>query len=146
MSKITEITELLEGKFFKYREKDYFFKSCKKVNFKIMILTDSEVIQIVESDVETFFEAVAGSVSNKGTVGNSKGVQIATPNGLIMPESANMFKALNESFAAILSSLDGDGTEDLERIGEKAKILTSIAQSAINMQNSNIEIYKAINK
>ena len=148
MSNVKRITDLLEGKFFKWHGEQYFFKACKSINYNIMILTNSKTLQIHESDVENFIKTVEPTITSeskelKSFVPQSLPVQEL---GIMIPETPSIFKRLNQSFDSLLNEIEGASDEKLKVLELKSKMLTSMAQSAVSMENSRNKLIELINK
>jgi hypothetical protein len=99
----------------------------------------------MESEVEVFIEAIKGTISNKA---KAKRLPVAKPvSGIVVPGGTTIFETLNEKFDNLLTEYENITSEkDLDLVLNKSKILTSVAQSAVNMQNSNLRAYELINR
>lgn len=148
MSNVDQISALLESKFFKYKGKQYAFHSCKVVSYRIMILTDNGTLQIDENDLEMFIKEITPTISDvkkelKSFIPEALPMQKL---GLMVPEQSSIFKKLNESFDSLLSEIEGASDEKLKSLEIKSKMLTSVSQSVINMENSRTKLIELINK
>lgn len=148
MSKVNNLKELLDGNFFKYKGKQYAFQSCKLVSYRMMILTDSETLQIDEVALDSFIEEISPTVTEFGTqIKSFASEKLPMRNlNIMIPETPSIFKKINESFDTLLSEIEGADDEKLKTLEIKSKMLTSVAQSAINMENSRVKLIEVINR
>jgi hypothetical protein len=156
-----KLTQLLTDKFFKHEGDDYAFMSCKTVGSNLMILTNKKTIQIPVDRFVSFYEKVesncyaAGDVIKKEFVPTN--LPVKKPDGetlptefkprdsvIVIPESPKVFDKLNNSFESLIDAIDNASEADLKNLEIKAKMLTSVAQTAINMENSRNSLIRII--
>lgn len=146
MDIIEKLSELLTGKTFSHNGKDYCFQSCKKVVSNIMILTNKETIQIPMDRFSDFYEKVekncfdVNSISNKQSFVPSE-LPVKQPT-VFIPEMSTTYQKLNASFDSLISQIDNATVEDISFLETKAKMLTTVAQTAIGMENSRVNLIK----
>lgn len=145
MNPIEKLTELLTNKSFSHNSKDYCFQSCKKVNENIMILTNKETLQIPASSFDNFYQNVRGNCVLVSEV-FQKPSFIPEKQNIVkfIPEMPKIYQKLNDSFDKLIDAIDSAGEGDLKHLEVKAKMLTSMAQTAIGMENSRIALVKII--
>lgn len=156
-----KLTELLTNKFFKHEGDDYAFMSCKTVGSNLMILTNKKTLQIPVDRFVSFYEKVesncyaAGDVIKKEFVPANLAVkkpdsEVLRPEFkprdpvMVIPESPKVFDKLNNSFESLIDAIESANEADLKTLEVKAKMLTSVAQTAINMVNSRNSLIKII--
>lgn len=145
MDVIEKLTELLTNKSFSHNGKEYFFISCKKVTSNIMILTNKETIQVPVDGFVNFYEKVSKNCSDGSNLPAKQSfvpTDLPVKNQFFTPEMSNTFLKLNNSFESLIDSIDGATEGNLKFIEAKAKMLTSVAQTAVNMENSRINLIK----
>jgi hypothetical protein len=146
MDVIEKLTELLTGKTFSHNGKEYCFQSCKKVVSNIMILTNKETLQVPESGFVNFYEKVE---KNCYDTSNLPAKQSFVPAELplkqqkvILSEMSTTYQKLNTSFDSLIDQIDSATKDDISFLETKAKMLTTVAQTAIGMENSRINLIK----
>ena len=132
-----ELNSSLEGKCFRYKGKDHKYKSCKSLNSYFMITTDRETFQISRSEAEDFLD-------NLEIISEENRRLPAKQDQLLAFEGPKTFERLNMGFESLLDALDSPDA-DLDALEKKSRILTSIGQTAISMENTKIGLIKAIN-
>jgi hypothetical protein len=150
MDVIEKLTELLTGKTFLHNNKEYCFLSCKKVVSNIMILTNKETIQVPESRFDDFYLKVRSNCFETTNLPQKASfVPVELPmkqQTVFMPEMPKTYQKLNESFDRLIEAINNATEENIKIIESKAKMLTSVAQTAVNMENSRINVIKMFNK
>jgi hypothetical protein len=146
MDVIEKLTELLTGKTFSHNGKEYCFLSCKKVVSNIMILTNKETLQIPVDSFINFYEKVEKNcfdASNLPQKQNFVPTQLPVKNlSVFMPEMSSTYQKLNKSFDNLIDQIDSATDENIAFLESKAKMLTSVAQTAIGMENSRVNLIK----
>jgi len=156
-----KLTELLTNKFFKHEGDDYAFMSCKTVGSNLMIITNRKTLQIPVDRFVSFYEKVesncyaAGDVIKKEFVPTN--IPVKNPDSealpaefkprdsvIVIPESPKVFDKLNNSFESLIDAIENASEADLKTLEVKAKMLTSIGQTAINMENSRNGLIKML--
>lgn len=148
MDVIEKLTELLTGKTFSHNGKNYCFLSCKKVVSNIMILTNKETIQVPLDRFDDFYGKVRKNCFDASNLPKKKEfipAELPMKKQIFTPEISNTFLKLNESFEGLIDLINGAKEDDLKFIEAKTKMLTSVAQTAVNMENSRIGLIKAFN-
>lgn len=148
MDAIEKLTGLLANKSFSHNGKEYFFVSCKKVSSNIMILTNKETIQVALDRFVDFYEKVAKNCSDGLNLPAKQSFvpsELPLKKPIFTPEMSNTFSKLNDSFESLIDSINGATEDNLKFIEAKAKMLTSVAQTAVNMENSRINLIKVFN-
>ena len=150
MDVIEKLTQLLESKMFDHNGKEYVFVNCKKVANNIMILTNKETIQIDASRFVDFYEKVKGNCRffepKKPFVPVQSVAENPAHKAVVMPVVPKIFEKLNESFESLIDSIDNATDANIGFLEAKAKMLTSVAQTAVNIENSKVGLMKAISK
>lgn len=146
---VTELlTELLTNKSFEHNGKDYCFISCKKVVDNIMIITNKDTIQIPAGRIDDFIAKVKkNSISILPKIEN-QGIKTELPmkkSVHFIPENSKIFMKLNDSFEDLIAGIDSATEDNIRLIETKAKMLTQVAQTAVNMENSRISLIKLFN-
>ncbi|WP_281225390.1 hypothetical protein [Flavobacterium aquiphilum] len=145
---VTEkLTALLTDKKFSHNGKELCFLSCKKVNSNIMVLTNKETIPIPVDRFVDFYNKVE---KNCSPVNESKSsfvpAEIPIKNkAIIVPEMPGVFGKINQSFDSLIDAIENASDADMKVLEVKAKMLTSMAQTAVNMENSRINLIKLFN-
>ena len=146
MDPIEKLTALLAGKTFSHNGKEYCFQSCKKVVSNIMILTNKETIQI---PMDRFVDFYAKVESNCFDLNNVPEKQSFVPSELpvkqpavFVPEMSSTYQKLNASFDSLISEIDNATNDNISFLETKAKMLTTVAQTAIGMENSRVNLIK----
>ena len=146
MDVIEKLTKLLTGKTFSHGGKEYCFQSCKKVVSNIMIITNKETLQIPVDRYDDFYEKVS---SNCFAASNLPAKQSFVPAELpvkqpnvFIPEMSTTYQKLNASFDSLIDQIDKATNDDISFLETKAKMLTSVAQTAIGMENSRVNLIK----
>lgn len=146
MDVIEKLTALLTGKTFSHNGKEYCFQSCKKVVSNIMILTNKETIQIPMDRYDDFYEKVSKNCFDAFNLPQKQSfVPSELPvkqNAICIPEMSTVYQKLNNSFDSLIGQIDNATTEDISFLESKAKMLTSVAQTAIGMENSRANLIK----
>lgn len=149
MDPIEKLTALLTGKTFSHNGKEYCFQSCKKVVSNIMILTNKETIQVPMNRYTDFYEKVSQNCSSASMqLTKQSFVPSELPvkqTGVFIPEAMKISKTyekLNNSFDSLIDAIDNVTEENIKFIESRAKMLTSIAQTAVNMENSRANLIK----
>lgn len=145
-----KLTQLLTNKWFQHDGCDYSFVSCRTVGSNIMILTNKKTLQIPIDRFADFLKKVEQNCYDKSSVQVQKSFipseLPAKGNVVIVPEKPVVFDKLNNSFESLIELIDGAKDEDLKFLESKVKMLTSVAQTAINMENSRNNLIKMFNK
>jgi hypothetical protein len=146
--KLTQkLTDLLTGKTFEHDGKKYSFVSCKAVASNIMIITNQKTLQIPIDHFDNFYKKVASNCKDF-YIGNNE-VAVAPKHIVyktaVMPEVPKTYEKLNLSFEALIDEINSATDNNVAFIEAKAKMLTSVAQTAINMENSRINLIKILN-
>lgn len=152
-----KLTELLTNKFFQHEGGDYAFVSCKTIGSNLMILTNKKTLQIPVDRFVDFYQKVERNCYNPADAINKDLVPTSLPvkkDGLaefkprdpvmVIPESPKVFDKLNNSFESLIDSIENATEADLKTLEIKAKMLTSVAQTAINMENSRNSLIRMI--
>ncbi|BFM41681.1 hypothetical protein CFS9_03220 [Flavobacterium sp. CFS9] len=146
MDVIEKLTVLLTGKTFSHNGKKYCFQSCKKVVSNIMILTNKETIQVPMDRFVDFYEKVEKNCFDTNSIPEK---QTFMPTELLVkqptvfvPEMSSTYQKLNVSFDVLIGQIDNATNEDISFLETKAKMLTSVAQTAIGMENSRVNLIK----
>jgi CCR4-NOT transcriptional regulation complex NOT5 subunit len=146
MDVLEKLTELLTNKVFFHQGKQYIFLSCKKVNSNIMVLTNRETIQVSVERFADFYENVKDNCFSQNQLHSAKEfVPAELPkkeNVVFIPEIPRTFQKLNNSFDNLIDAIDDATEENLKFLEAKSKMLTSLAQTAVNMENSRISLVK----
>lgn len=146
MDVLEKLTELLTNKVFFHQGKQYNFLSCKKVNSNIMVLTNRETIQVPMEGFADFYEKARFSRFDPKNIPSAKEfVPAELPkkeNVVFIPEIPRTFQKLNNSFDSLIDAIDDATEENLKFLEAKSKMLTSLAQTAVNMENSRISLVK----
>ena len=146
MDVIEKLTALLTGKAFSHNGKEYCFQSCRKVVSNIMILTNKETVQVPMDRFVDFYEKVekncfyVNNLSDKPSFIPSE-LPVKQP-AVFIPEMSSTYQKLNASFDSLISQIDNATTEDISFLETKAKMLTTVAQTAIGMENSRVNLIK----
>ena len=146
--KLTQkLTDLLTDKTFEHDGKKYSFVSCKPVASNIMILTNQKTLQIPIDHFDNFYKKVASNCKDIYTANNEVAVAPSRViyKAAVMPEVPKTYEKLNLSFEALIDEINNANDENIARIESKAKMLTSVAQIAVNMENSRINLIKILN-
>ncbi|SHG28315.1 hypothetical protein [Flavobacterium johnsoniae] len=145
-----KLVKLLENKWFQYNGSDYAFISCKNVGSNLMIITNKKTLQIPLDRFVDFYNMVEQNCYDKTSeVLKNNLVPAELPlknNMIIVPEKPMVFDKLNDSFEKLIDVIDGATDDDLKFLESKVKMLTSVAQTAINMENSRNNLIKIFNK
>lgn len=146
MDPIEKLTALLAGKTFSHNGKEYCFQSGKKVVSNIMILTNKETIQIPMDRFADFYEKVEKNCFDVNSLAQKQSfipseLPVKQP-AIFVPEMSNTYQKLNASFDSLISQIDNATTEDISFLETKAKMLTTVAQTAIGMENSRVNLIK----
>lgn len=156
-----KLTQLLTDKFFKHEGGDYAFMSCKTVGSNLMILTNKKTLQIPVDRFVNFYEKVEANCYAASDVIKKEFVPTDLPvkkpdsetlpaefkprdSVMVIPESPRVFEKINNSFESMIDAIDNASEDDLKTLEVKAKMLTSVAQTAINMENSRNSLIKII--
>ncbi|MGQ7945033.1 hypothetical protein [Flavobacterium sp. WC2509] len=146
MDVIEKLTVLLTGKTFSHNGKEYCFQSCKKVVSNIMILTNKETLQVPESSFINFYEKVEKNCFDASNLPEKQSfVPAELPlkqQKVILPEMSTTYQKLNASFDSLIDQIDKATNDDISFLETKAKMLTSVAQTAIGMENSRVNLIK----
>lgn len=146
MDVIEKLTALLTGKTFSHNGKEYCFQSCKKVVSNIMILTNKETIQVPMDRFVDFFEKVENNCFDASNLPQKHpyvpGEIVIKQQKVIIPEMSTTYQKLNASFDSLIDQIDKATNEDISFLETKAKMLTSVAQTAIGMENSRVNLIK----
>lgn len=148
MDVIEKLTALLTGKTFSHNGEEYNFISCKKVISNIMILTNKKTIQLPVDRYDDFYEKVSKNCFDASNLPQKKSFvpsEFHAKKPIFTPEMSNTFLKLNASFEKLIEAIDGATEENVKFIEAKTKMLTSVAQTAVNMENSHIGLIKAFN-
>lgn len=147
MNPIEKLTELLTNKTFEHNGKKYYFLSCKIVASNLMILTNQETLQIAVDRFADFYKKVASNCAPITTaVTESKTAPARMIHkAVVIPETPKTFEKLNASFEALIDALTDATEENIGFLEAKAKMITSIGQTAVNMENSRINLIKILN-
>lgn len=146
MDVIKKLTELLTGKTFSHNGKEYCFQNCKKVVSNIMILTNKETIQIPMDRFVDFYEKVEKNCFDTSNLTQKQSfvpaeLPVKQPD-VFIPEMSTTYQKLNASFDSLIDQIDKATNEDISFLETKAKMLTSVAQTAIGMENSRVNLIK----
>ena len=157
-----KLTQLLTNKFFQHEGGDYAFMSCKTVGSNLMVLTNKKTIQIPVDRFVDFYQKVEANCYNPADIINKDLVPTNVPEKtaevkkafvpeipmknqvMIVPESPKVFSKLNQRFENLIDAIDSASEEDLNKLEAKAKMLASIGQTAINMENSRNGLIKML--
>lgn len=146
MDVLEKLTQLLSDKYFHHNGKEYCFVSCKKVVSNIMILTNKETIQVPVDRFNDFYEKVKNNCFDaKYLTAKKEFLPSELPelgNVFYVPETPKTYQKLNNSFDSLIDAIDSATDENLKFLEAKAKMLTSVAQTAVNMENSRINLIK----
>ena len=147
MNIVEKLTDLLTGKTFEHNGKKYSFVSCKIVLYNVMIITNQETLQVPVDRFDDFYKKVKENCAPISAVVNEVK---ASPSRMIhkavvIPETPKTFEKLNASFEALISALDTATEENIGFLEAKAKMIVSIGQTAVNMENSRINLIKILN-
>lgn len=146
MDVLEKLTQLLSGKSFRHNGKEFFFVSCKKVVSNIMILTNKETIQVPVDRFNDFYEKVKNNCFDATFLPAKKQFSptgsSVNENMFLIPEMPKTYQKLNNSFDSLIDAIDSATDENLKFLEAKAKMLTSVAQTAVNMENSRINLIK----
>lgn len=163
MEATQKISQRLEGKTFLHKKEKFIFLRCKQVSSNIMVYTNLKMIQVPDLNVDSFLNNIVivedataentetADVSDNETteitshltvvgdieVTEPKNVSVSVLESFSMPET---FSKLNKGFDLILDRLENAKDEDLADIETRAKILTSVGKTAIDLMNSKIRI------
>lgn len=150
MSPNEKITELLTGKKFNHGGEEFEFRSCKTVYSNLMVITNKKTLQIPLDQFVNFYQKVEKNCESLTAVavGQKKEfIPEALPlKAVIVPEIPKVFEKINNSFDALIDKIESATEEDLKFLETKAKMLASVAQTAVNMENSRINLIKMFNK
>lgn len=144
------LTQLLTDKFFEHEAIQYAFMSCKEVGSNLMILTNKKTLQIPVDRFENFYQKVSANCVDS-QIGKPEFVPTELPlksevsKVVVVPEMPGVFGKINQSFDSLIDAIDNASDEDLKKLEVKAKMLTSVAQTAVNMENSRINLIKIFN-
>lgn len=146
MSPSEKLTELLTAKKFSHCGDEFHFMSCKQVASNLMILTNKKTLQIPVDQFVNFYKKVEGNCSEISELVSKKDfVPKELPlKAMVIPESPKVFDKLNNSFENLIDAIETASEADLKTLEVKAKMLTSVAQTAINMENSRNSLIKII--
>ena len=146
MDVLEKLTQLLTDKMFSHNGKDYAFVSCKKVVSNIMILTNKETIQVPIDRFNDFYEKVKMNCVDARNLPSKKEFlpsEIPVKENLfVIPEMPKTYQKLHQSFDSLIDAIDNATDDNLKFLETKAKMLTSVAQTAVNMENSRINLIK----
>lgn len=146
MDVLEKLTQLLTDKMFSHNGKDYAFVSCKKVVSNIMILTNKETIQVPVDRFNDFYEKVKKNCVDARNLPSKKEFlpsEIPVKENLfVIPEMPKTYQKLHQSFDSLIDAIDNATDDNLKFLETKAKMLTSVAQTAVNMENSRINLIK----
>lgn len=146
MDVIEKLTALLTGKTFSHNGKEYCFQRCKKVVSNIMILTNKETLQVPESDFINFYEKVEKNCYDASNLVHKHpcvpGEIVLKQQRVIIPEMSTTYQKLNASFDSLIDQIDKATDADISFLETKAKMLTQVAQTAIGMENSRVNLIK----
>lgn len=149
MDVLEKLTQLLSDKYFHHNGKEYCFVSCKKVVSNIMILTNKETIQVPMDRFNDFYEKVKSNCFDARNLPAKKQFYpseiLVKENTVFMPEMPKTYQKLNDSFDSLIDAIDAAKDDDLKFLEAKAKMLTSVGQTAINMENSRVTLIKLLN-
>jgi hypothetical protein len=111
-----------------------------------MIITNKETLQIPMDRFNDFYEKVK---KNCVDVRNLPAKKEFSPSELpvkenvfFIPEMPKTYQKLHASFDSLIDAIDEATDENLKFLETKAKMLTSVAQTAVNMENSRINLIK----
>lgn len=146
MDVLEKLTQLLTDKYFTHNGKEYCFVSCKKVVSNIMILTTKETLQIPVDRFNDFYEKVKKNCVDARNLPVKKEFSPSElpvkENVFFIPEMPKTYQKLHSSFDSLIDAIDEATDENLKFLETKAKMLTSVAQTAVNMENSRINLIK----
>ena len=146
MDVLEKLTQLLTDKMFSHNGKDYAFVSCKKVVSNIMILTNKETIQVPMDRFNDFYENVKKNCVDARNLPSKKQFSPSEipvkENLFVIPEMPKTYQKLHQSFDSLIDAIDNATDDNLKFLETKAKMLTSVAQTAVNMENSRINLIK----
>lgn len=146
MDVLEKLTQLLTDKMFNHNGKDYAFVSCKKVVSNIMIMTNKETIQVPVDRFNDFYEKVKKNcVDARNLPSKKEFLPSEIPvkeNVFVVPEMPKTYQKLHQSFDSLIDAIDNATDDNLKFLETKAKMLTSVAQTAVNMENSRINLIK----
>lgn len=146
MDVLEKLTQLLTNKSFIHNNKVYFFVSCKKVISNIMILTNKETLQIPMDRFNDFYEKVKKNCVDARNLPAKKEFSPSElpvkENVFLLPEMPKTYQKLHASFDSLIDAIDEATDENLKFLETKAKMLTSVGQTAVNMENSRINLIK----
>ncbi|MCG9792505.1 hypothetical protein [Flavobacterium algicola] len=162
MSPEEKLTELLTGKSFTHQGEQFNFVNCKRVVSNIMIFTNKKLLQIPVDRFVDFFQKVESNCEDVvSTLVEKKEyiptapytAEVASPQSYsshrpvkVMAEMPKVFEKLNESFEDLINKINTASEGDLKSLEIRAKMLTSVAQTSINMENSRINLIKMLNR
>lgn len=144
------LTQLLTDKFFEHEAVQYAFMSCKEVGSNLMILTNKKTLQIPVDRFENFYQKVCANcvdsrIGKPAFVPTELPLKAEVSKIVVVPEMPGVFGKINQSFDALISAIDTATDDELKTLETKAKMLTSVAQTAVNMENSRISLIKLFN-
>lgn len=147
MNTAEKLTELLTGKTFEHNGKKYSFVSCKIVVSNLMILTNQETLQVPVDRFDDFYKKVKANCVPITTAINEFKTAPARiiHKAVVIPETPKTFEKLNASFEALIDALNDATDENIGLLETKARMITSIGQTAVSMENTRINLIKILN-
>ena len=148
MSPSEKLTELLTAKKFSHGGEEFEFRCCKVVYSNLMILTNKKTLQIPLDQFVNFYQKVEGNCMPVGVIAEKKEIvsKDLPLKAVVVPEVPRVFEKINSSFEVLIDLIDNATEADLKTLETKANMLTSVAQTAVNMENSRINLIKMLNR
>lgn len=138
----------LEGKLFSYKGKNYVFENAKKLsNGCVMVITSTEVIRLLKEQSDEFLKEIVllNPVVKTEWVPNKDEIEVVKRDSELSIQSPSIYEKINSSFDTLLNDIMGCNDVQLEVIERKAKVLTSIAQTSVNIENSKQNLIRLFN-
>lgn len=147
---VKKLTDFLTGKSFTHNNKEYLFVSCKLVNSNLMIFTHKETLQVAIDAFDVFYNCVLENARFTDQISVKQAFKpLSLPmrnDKLLIPETPVVFEKINSSFDSLIDAINNANEESIKMLEIKAKMLTSVAQAAVNMENTKISLMQLLNK